>query len=81
MALGILEGLERRHLHIVRAFGVIGTRAAMTDVGAGCSKEPVCGFDALRQRQGRDLGLSCVLRRQTLALLHVEHSVTLHEGD
>ena len=57
VALGVAEGLEGRHLHIVRAFGVIGAGAAVADVGAGRGKEPVGGFDALQRGEGRGLRL------------------------
>ena len=47
VALGIAEGLEGRHLHIIGAFGVVGARAAVTNDGAGRGKEPVGRIDAL----------------------------------
>ena len=43
VALGVAEGLEGRHLHMVGAFGIEGAGAAMADVGAGRGKEPVGG--------------------------------------
>ena len=47
VAHGIAEGLERRHLHIVRTFGVIGARAAMMDVGAGRAKAAPTAWDQI----------------------------------
>jgi hypothetical protein len=49
VALGIAEGFERRHLHVIRLFGIIGAGAANADVGTGRSKEPVSGFNALQR--------------------------------
>ena len=81
VALGVAERLEGRHLHVIRAFGVIGAGAAVADVGAGRGKEPVGALDALRQGQGRGLRLGVVVRGQAFALLGIEHGVALEEGD
>jgi hypothetical protein len=53
MAFGINGGLERRHLHIIGLLSVIGTRAAMADIGAGRRKEPLGAFDAGNRGQGQ----------------------------
>ena len=53
VALGIAERLERRHLHIVGAFGVIGAVAAVADVGAGRGEEPVGRFDVAARSAGQ----------------------------
>jgi len=54
MAFGVAEGLEGRHLHIVRAFGVVGAGSAVADLGAGRGKEQLGAFDAGNRGQGRD---------------------------
>ena len=81
VALSVAERLEGRHLHIVRAFGIKGAGAAVADIGTGRGKEPVGGLDALQRGEGRGLGLRGVMRGQVLALLGIEHGVTLQEGD
>jgi AcrB/AcrD/AcrF family protein len=57
VALGIAEGFERRHLHVIRPFGIIGAGAANADVGTGRSKQPVSGFNPLQRGEGRGLRL------------------------
>jgi hypothetical protein len=57
MAFGIAEGLERRHLHVIRTFGVIGADSTMADIDAGRGKEPVGALDPGGRGQGRGLGL------------------------
>ena len=56
MALGIPEGLEGRHLDMVAAFGVVGARPTLPDVGAGAGEEPVSLGQPFQRRQGRGLG-------------------------
>ena len=45
------------HLHVVRAFGVVGARSARADVGTGAGKKPGGGFNPLSEGKGRGLGL------------------------
>ncbi len=50
VALGIAEGLERRHLHMVRTFRVVSAGSAVTDDGTGRGKEFVGDIKALQRR-------------------------------
>ena len=81
MTLGVPEGLEGRHLYVIRAFGVVGAGSAVPDVGAGRGKEPVGYLDALRQGEGRGVRFRGQVRGQAFALLGIGHGVAFHEGD
>ncbi len=81
MAFGVLEGLEGRHLHVIGLLGVVGTRAAVSNIGAGRGKELLGTLDARKWGQGRGLGRGGILRRQAFALLGVENGVPLQERD
>ena len=81
VTLGIAEGLERRHLHMVGPFGIESARSAMADDSAGRGKEPVGGIDALQWGEGRRLGFRREMHGQIFALLGIEHGVSLHERD
>jgi hypothetical protein len=69
VALGVAEGLEGRHLHVVRSFGVIGAGAAVADFNAGRGKEPIRRVEALHRGEGRGLRLGGVMRGQSVAKL------------
>ncbi len=55
VALGVAEGLERRHLHVVGTLGIIGARPAVPDIGAGAGEEPVRLREAIERGEGRGL--------------------------
>jgi hypothetical protein len=59
-ALGVFEGLEGWHLHIVGAFGIEGAGSTAADIGAGRGEKALGGFDALKGGEGRGLGLGIV---------------------
>jgi len=61
----------------VLGLGLIGAGAAVANLGAGRGKEPVCRVKALHRGEGRGLRLGGVMRGQPVALLGVEHGVTL----
>ena len=61
VAFGVAEGLEGRHLHVIRTLGVKGAGAAVPDIDTGRGEEPVGAFDARSRRQGGRLGLGGVL--------------------
>jgi hypothetical protein len=69
VALRVLEGLEGRHLHVVRAFGVVGPGSAVADFNAGRGEEDIGGLDALGQEEGMGLGLRVEVGGQPVALL------------
>lgn len=41
-ALGVLKGLDRRHLDVVRSLRVVSLAAAAADIGAGAGEEGLC---------------------------------------
>jgi hypothetical protein len=72
VALGVAEGFEGRHLHMVRTFGIKGAGSAVTDDGAGRGKGSVRAFAALR-----GLGFGGVVRGPAFALFGVEQAVVV----
>ena len=83
VAVGGDEGREGGHADAVGVQGVAGLVAAMDDVGAEPSREPVDRLASahlgLRLGLWRERGRE--LCRQPIALLGVEHGVVLEKGD
>ena len=71
-ALGVREGLNRRHLDVVVALRVIGLAAPVADIGTCAGEERFGVVDALHGRELR-LWLHVILLGQALDLLDIEH--------
>ena len=80
VGLGVFEGLEGRHLHIVGFERVVGTVTAVPDISARGGEEGLGGFVAF-DPLGHLLGGRVVVLGQTVDLFDVEHRVALHERD
>ena len=80
IGIGILEALERRHLHMVRTRGVIGAPAAVTDVRAAVPEEGVDARDPFVGIDVLNFGFAVAIR-QAVDLIDVEDGVGLEERD
>jgi hypothetical protein len=72
VTLRIAEGLEGRHLHIVRAFGVIGAGAAVANFNAGRGLSVALKIAALRNRK---------MARETARILSIVQNKPIQMND